>query len=220
MSEPGMDLLMWARGIGFQIAIAVFLFGVVLRLVEIFALGRKADIAPAKGEAASGGFRTIFTRFVPAPGLMAVAPTQIIGGIIFHFGLFFIVFFFIPHIAVIKDTFGLSWPGISSSVINALAVVTFTTLVVLLIVRLRDRVRRYISGFQDYLIWVLTVVPLISGYMAFNAIGPYTVVLAIHLLSAELLLALIPFTRLTHAFTWVSSRYYNGAFAGRKGTTS
>ena len=97
MTEPGMDLLMWARGIGFQIAIAVFVFGVVLRLVEIFALGRKADVAPAKGDAVSGGLRTIFTRFVPAPGFTALLPAQIIGGIIFHFGLLFIVFFFNIH---------------------------------------------------------------------------------------------------------------------------
>ncbi|MBL6946655.1 MAG: hypothetical protein ISR47_08450 [Rhodospirillales bacterium] len=220
MTEPGMDLLLWARGTGFQIAIAVFLFGFVLRLIEIFALGRKADVAPAKGDAVSSGLRTIFTRFVPAPGFVSLLPSQIIGGVIFHFGLFFIVFFFIPHIAVIKDTFGLSWPGIPSPVINAFAVVTVATLVVLLIVRLRHPVRRYLSGFQDYFIWALTVVPLVSGYMAFNTIGPYTVVLAIHVLSAELLIALIPFTRLTHAFTWVSSRFYNGAFAGRKGTTS
>ncbi|MBT3361325.1 MAG: hypothetical protein HN403_17010 [Rhodospirillales bacterium] len=220
MTEPGMDLLMWARGTGFQIAIGVFLFGVALRLVEIFALGRKADVAPAKGDAVSGGFRTIFSRFVPAPGFAALLPVQVIGGTLFHFGLLFIVFFFIPHIAVIKDTFGLSWPGISSAVINALTVVTFAILVVLLVVRLRHPVRRYLSDFQDYLIWVLTVLPLVTGYMAFNAVGPYIPMLATHVLSAELLIALIPFTRLTHAFTWVSSRYYNGAFAGRKGTSS
>ena len=220
MTEPGMDLLMWARGTGFQIAIGVFLFGLVLRLIEIFALRRKADVAPPKGDAVSGGLRTIFTRFVPAPGFAALLPAQIIGGVIFHFGLLFIVFFFVPHIAVIKDTFGVSWPGISSAVINALTVLTVAILVVLLVVRLKHPVRRYLSDFQDYFIWALTVVPLVSGYMAFNAVGPYTIVLAIHVLSAELLIALIPFTRLTHAFTWVSSRFYNGAFAGRKGTTS
>ena len=40
-----MDLLLWARGPGLGIAIAIFLFGMTLRLFEIYSLGRKRDLS-------------------------------------------------------------------------------------------------------------------------------------------------------------------------------
>jgi nitrate reductase gamma subunit len=41
--------------------------------------------------------------------------------------------------------------------------------------------------------------------------------LALHILSVELLLIVIPFTKLMHLFTFALARWYNGAIAGRKG---
>ena len=53
-----MDLLLWARGPGLGIAAAIFLFGMVLRLFEIYSLGRKADLAPARPNSPGSGWRT------------------------------------------------------------------------------------------------------------------------------------------------------------------
>ena len=49
---------------------------------------------------------------------------------------------------------------------------------------------------------------------------PYTQMLAVHILSVELLLIVLPFTKLIHMFTLFLSRWYNGAMAGRKGVAS
>ena len=43
------ELLSWARGPGLQIATVIFDAGVVIRLFEILVLGRKANLAEAKG---------------------------------------------------------------------------------------------------------------------------------------------------------------------------
>jgi nitrate reductase gamma subunit len=44
--------------------------------------------------------------------------------------------------------------------------------------------------------------------------------IAIHILSVELLMVVFPFTKLTHAVTLFMARYYNGAIAGYKGVKS
>ncbi len=43
------ELLSWARGPGLQIATIVFVAGVVIRVFEILVLGRKTNLAEAKG---------------------------------------------------------------------------------------------------------------------------------------------------------------------------
>jgi nitrate reductase gamma subunit len=46
---------------------------------------------------------------------------------------------------------------------------------------------------------------------------PYTLMLALHILSVEILLIVLPFTKLFHAFTLFGSRWYNGKVNGQRG---
>ena len=59
---------------------------------------------------------------------------------------------------------------------------------------------------------------MLTGYLAYHhALLPYTAMLALHILSVELLLVLLPFSKLAHMITFAISRWYNGAMAGYKG---
>jgi hypothetical protein len=80
---------------------------------------------------------------------------------------------------------------------------------------------RVLSRFQDYLVWFVTILPLVTGYIAFHRVGMSPpMLIAIHILSVELLMVVFPFTKLTHAVTLFMARYYNGAIAGYKGVKS
>ena len=52
------ELLSWARGPGLQIALVIFVAGVVIRLLEILLLGRKRNLAEPKGSEMTSGLRT------------------------------------------------------------------------------------------------------------------------------------------------------------------
>jgi hypothetical protein len=81
-----------------------------------------------------------------------------------------------------------------------------------------DPVKRMLSGFEDYFTWTLSFLPLLTGFMLLRGIGAdYTHLMILHLLSVELLLIAIPFTKLTHMLSTFSARWYNGAVAGYKG---
>lgn len=219
MSE--IEFLSWVRGPGFEIATIIFVAGVVIRISEIFLLGRKKNLAEAKGSEMKGGLHTILSRSIPDKSTLQRSTFKIVSGYIFHIGLFLSIFFFAPHILLVKELTGLSWPSMPTAIIDASAVVSIITLVAVLIHRLRNSVLKFLSSPGDYLVWLLTILPLITGYMAFHRVGMTgPALLAIHILSIELLLVAFPFTKLMHAFTLPIARWYNGAISGYRGVES
>lgn len=219
MSE--IEFLNWVRGQGFQIAVVIFIVGVIIRLAEILMLGRKANLAEAKGSEMSGGLRTIASRSIPDKGTFQRSSFTIVAGYIFHIGLFVTIFLFAPHILMFKDIIGFGWPSLPTPIVDAMAVVTIISLLAILTHRMRHTVLKFLTTKEDYLVWMLTILPLVTGYMAFHRIGlTAPALLAIHILSVELLMVAFPFTKLMHGFTFALSRWYNGATSGYRGVQS
>lgn len=219
MSE--IEFLNWVRGPGFQIAIVIFIAGVIIRFGEILLLGRKQNLAEAKGSEMSSGLHTIVSRSIPDKDTFRRSTFTVVAGYIFHIGLFVTIFLFAPHILMFKDVIGFGWPSLPTPIVDAMAVVTIIALLAVLAHRMRDKVLKFISTKEDYLVWLLTITPLITGYIAFHRIGTTApTLLAIHILSVELLLVAFPFTKLMHTFTIVLSRWYGGAISGYRGVES
>lgn len=214
-------LLAWARGPGFDWALGIFVLGMLLRLIEILSLGKKKDLAEGRGSGVEGGIRTVFSRSLPRASVFAREPVRIINGYVFHVGFALVLFFYGPHIELFDTKLGLSWPGLPSGMIDAIAVLTMLSLVLALVMRLTSPVLKFISTPGDYVAWLVTLLPVLTGYLAYNhLLLPYTLMLALHLLSVELLLVVAPFTKLTHMFSFVLSRWYQGYQAGYRGIES
>lgn len=213
-----MQFLTWVRGTGMDIALSIFVLGVLWRLFEIYSLGRKLDVAPSRHRDGASGWHTIFRRSVPPPGMVKRSPVTYIGGYVFHIGLALIVFLFVPHIIFINSVLGISWPGLPSQFIDMVTVITMAAMIVVLAHRINNPVKRYLSTFQDWFTWTLTFLPLLTGWLAVkHLLLPYTTMLALHILTVELLLIFLPFTKLFHAFTVFGSRWYLGKINGHKG---
>jgi nitrate reductase gamma subunit len=220
MSDP-MEFLLWTKGPAFDWAIAIFALGMLARIVEIFVLGRKPNYAEPRGTEWGPGFRTMLTRSVADPGTFQRAPFNVIVGWVWHLGFLIALLLFIPHIELIKSVLGISWPGLPNPVVDAVAAVTIFALVATLIHRLNHPVKKRISTVEDYLIWAVTFLPLLTGYIAYHRlINPYPLALGLHILTVEIFLIVLPFTKLTHMFTAFIARWYNGAIFGRKGVQS
>ena len=215
------EFLLWVRGPALQVASIIFILGIAARVLEILIIGRNRDLAEARGSAVAGGLRTIIMRTFQDSGTWKRSTFTLVSGFVFHIGLFITIVLYAPHILVIEEVLGVSWPALPTPVVDATAVITMIALVAVLIHRLRDPVKRFLSRFQDYLVWFVTFLPLLTGYIAFHRIGlSPTMLIAIHILSVELLMVVFPFTKLTHAVTLFFSRYYNGAISGYRGVKS
>lgn len=213
-----MALLNWARGPGLQIATLVMVAGLVLRLIETWSLGRTKDISPVRPGQGGAGWRTLITRSLPKAVFLRDSYFTYLFGYTFHLGLLITLLFFVPHIALFSSQFGIHWPGLPSAVIDAVALLSIVALVATLVHRLYHPVKRFLSTFGDYLAWTVTLLPLLTGYLAVHhLLLPYTAMLVVHILSVELLMVLLPFTKLFHAASTFVSRWYNGEILGHRG---
>ena len=101
--------------------------------------------------------------------------------------------------------------------IHTACLFAMAAMLVVLVDRIVKPVKRFLSTFEDWLVWTLTFLPVLTGWIAVQHLSPYTTMLALHILSAELLLVMLPFTKLFHAFTLFGSRWYNGRVNAHKG---
>ena len=215
------ELLAWARGPGFDIALTIFIVGMLLRLLEVLALGKKPDLSAPRGSGAQGAVRTLVMRTLPRRTVFDKEPLRVINGYVLHIGFFIVLFLYGPHIALFDRALGIGWPGLPSGLIDAVGAITLLSLIAALVFRLNNKVMRFLSTGGDYLAWLVTLLPVLTGYLAYNhLLGPYTLMLALHLLSVELLMVVAPFTKLTHMFSFATARWYQGYQAGRRGVES
>jgi nitrate reductase gamma subunit len=100
-------------------------------------------------------------------------------------------------------------------------VLTLTLFLAVLFRRVTSRVMRLLSNFDDYFSWFITMLVMVTGLAATSHVGgPYETLLALHILSVDVLLIWFPFGKLMHAFYIFPSRAINGALLARKGATS
>ena len=68
----------------------------------------------------------------------------------------------------------------------------------------------------DFLILIIILVTFLAGFLAYHQWGPYRPILILHIISSELLLVMIPFSKLGHMLFFWFSRTYMGAEFGKQ----
>lgn len=216
-----MSLLDFARGPALNVAMAVFVLGVLWRLASLLLLPRAKDLtAPRKGApSALTGAASAFVRHLWVPKDFGLTSRfALINGYIFHIGLAIVVFGFAQHILFIKGLFGVSWPGLPTSMITIVGVITLASLVAALVRRITSPVMRLISTMNDWFSWLITILPVLTGLLAVSHFGVrYETLLAIHMLTVAALLVWFPFGKLMHAFLVFLTRSETGIFYSRRG---
>jgi nitrate reductase gamma subunit len=219
-----MDLLSFARGPALKVALVIFVLGVVWRIVGFALLRIRRDLSRPRASMwkfLSGGVIAVGTRSWPHPEFIArTGPGEALG-YSYHLGLFAVVLLFTPHIIFLGSLFGFVWPGLPSSVITVISVLTLTLFLAVLFRRVTNPVIRMLSNFDDYFSWFITMAVMVTGLAATAHVGaPYETLLGLHILSVDVLLIWFPFGKLMHAFYIFPSRAINGAVLARKGAPS
>ncbi len=228
-----MTLLEFARGPALQWSVAIFLFGLLWRLVGIFFLRTKADLSAPRNPAKWKGLRLIALRSWPRKEFLGGTAFGEVMGYAFHIGFLVTLFFYVPHLLFFEDVFegligtdfegifGFRWPALPTAAVTFLAAISIAALFAVLIHRIANPVKRLISNFDDYFSWLLTVAPLITGLLAYAHAGGlrYETLLGVHILSAEALLVWFPFGKLIHAFTIFAARGSTGMIFERRGAS-
>lgn len=222
-----MALLDFARSTGMRLALAIFVFGVLWRLVSLMLLRTRPDLSEPRRRSWTG-LRLIVTRMWPRRQLGATW-LDVANSYVLHVGFLLVLVFYPPHALFFGSLLGgvvpeslsgrLHWPALPTALISITAAITLAAAAIALVQRLAHPVRRLISNFDDYASLLLTALPIATGLMAFMHVGGmrYENLLALHLLSVEALIAWFPWGKLTHAITVFASRGITGMRLERKG---
>ena len=222
-----MALLEFARGPALWASLAILIAGSLWRIGGILRLGAEPDLSePRSTRLLAGALRGIVARMMPRKEFRDRRKLGVWNGYLYHLGLAVIVFGYLPHIRFAERLSGLAWPALPGPVVYVSVGLTFLSLLVALMERLADPVRRLLSGFDDYFSWFVVLLPLATGMIAIHQsyapgavpsapLDPLPV--AVHLLSVELLFVWLPFGKLAHAYLVFASRAVTGAALARKG---
>ncbi len=194
--------LEWARGPIFKFAFVVMVLGLLRHLVFtvagiVQALYRAGD----KKIPYKVVFRTTLDWMLPYKKMGANRPVYSVFSVVFHIGLILTPIFLLPHILLWKRGAGISWPSLPHVVADVLTLVTLAAAIGLIAGRLGHNEARRISRVQDILLPPLLMIPFITGFLAMHpAINPinYNAVMFVHVMSANLIFVLIPFTKMGH----------------------
>ncbi|MHB8092690.1 MAG: hypothetical protein ACYDH8_13995 [Syntrophales bacterium] len=166
--------------------------------------------------------RSIFHWLVPFGSQgMKDHPFVTLGYFFFHLSFLFTLIFLSSH--VFTDT---GWLGGGSLIADLTALVFMVSVVFIVIRRLIAPEVRIVTTLSDYLLLALVTALFITGYyMGFHPgteLGiNYENILIIHILLSELLIILIPFTKLGHMILFFFTRAIIGVeFGARRGVKS
>jgi len=194
--------LEWARGPAFIFSFSFMILGLARHLgLTLWEIYRTWQRAGDKTLPLSQIWWSTIQWLVPV-GRIRLNPLFSFTSILFHIAILIVPLFLAGHVVLWFRGTGLSWPVIPNAFADVLTIVAVITAVVLVVQRLSAKSTRVLSRPQDYVLPLIIAVPFVSGFLVMHpAYNPfsYSTVMFAHVMSANLIMVLIPLTKLTHA---------------------
>ncbi len=199
-----------------------FMGGLLIRVAFLFRMSRKKDRVIYNHIDMDWGLRSIFHWLIPfASASMRQQPVFTIVAFIFHTTLLAVPLLLSAHILLWEEAFGVTLWSIPDGLADGLTLVFIATALFLF---LRRRIRpevRILTSARDYALLIITTIPFITGFLAYHQWGPYEAMLILHILFGQILLILIPLTKLGHMVLFFFTRAFIGfEMGGRRGARS
>ncbi|MFC1706066.1 hypothetical protein ACFL59_04480 [Planctomycetota bacterium] len=196
------SLIEFGRGPLFGFSFALMVLG-LLRVLVLSVCGLAGALYSADdrkvryGEVAK---RTV-SWIVPILRLWRTRPVYSTISFAFHVGLILVPVFLAAHVLLWRGSLGFGWWTLPQAAADWLTLLVVVTGPALLLGRLLHRGSRTLSRWQDFLWPPLITVPFVTGYLCANAVlsaSGYQLTMLIHVYSADLIMVLIPFTKIAH----------------------
>jgi len=135
---------------------------------------------------------------------------------IFHVCLMATPLLVLGHNVLLDTRFGFSFISLSGSATDTLTIIVLFCGGFFLLRRLFVRRVRAISGPSDFILLAAAIGPFLTGFFAYHNIFDYNQMIMLHILSAEILLVMIPFSKFSHMIFFFISRLLIVGQHGRK----
>ena len=218
-----MDLYLFVEGPLLWIAFLTFFIGSLIRVFMFVFVSTKKDKIIYQHFSWKYVFSTLARWLLPLNKDIPKNPIFTILAYIFHICLIVVPIWLSGHIALWEESrFEWSWSPIPDGLADWMTLILLGIAVFFLLRRIFSADIRLISTFSDYFLLIVTALPFLTGYFVMHGTLDSITFLAdnmqlIHILSGELMLILIPFTKLSHYILFFFSRGASGIEFGRRG---
>jgi len=170
----------------------------------VFKKGRRLRQVPWRRVAADSlGWAVPLRHFIK--GTICVSAASFI----FHVGAILVPLFCANHIVLWEEWLGIGLPSLGRGVADILTLTTIGSCLLLLGYRVVIRRARDLSRPSDYVLLIMVLIPFASGFLAAHpqlCPIPWGGMMLTHILSAEALMIVAPFTKLSHVVLFVFDR--------------
>jgi nitrate reductase gamma subunit len=132
----------------------------------------------------------------------------------FHICLIFTPIFLLAHVVMWEEAWNVSWWSLPDSIAILMALIVIGSCVFFLTRRLISPEVQYVTYPSDYVILAIVAAPFVTGVLAYYQWFGYPVYTILHVLSGEIMLVAIPFSRLRHMLYAPLTRAYMGSEFG------
>ena len=193
----------------------IFVLGSIYKIWSTLNTARKKDQVLLNYVSFRYGMRSIINWSIPFNTVnMRLNPVFTGIAFFFHIAFFALLIFVSAHQIMIEEGFGIGWFTIPDFVADIIA---FAVIAACIFFGVRRVVRpevSYVTDWTDFALLSLVAAPFVTGVLAYHQLGNYMLMVVLHMLSAELLLVAIPFTRLSHMLLAPLTRAYIGSEFG------
>ncbi|MEE9495845.1 MAG: nitrate reductase [Desulfobacterales bacterium] len=197
------------------LAFIVFIGGCLYRLITLMVLVHKKEKFIYSYMSWKYGLRSIVRWSTPfATENMRRHPAMTIVAYVFHICLILTPIFLLAHVTLVDESWDLSWWTLPDALAVIMTLMVIGACVFFLVRRLVNPEVQYVTSASDYILLAIVAAPFITGFLVYYQWFAYQTLLILHILSGEIMLVAIPFTRLSHMLFAPLTRAYMGSEFG------
>jgi nitrate reductase gamma subunit len=196
-------------------AFILFVGGLLIRLVRLLMTVNRTEKFIYTYFSFTYGLRSILHWLVPfGTASWRLHPVLTVVTFFFHIALLITPIFLLAHIILWDEAWNLSWWSLPDLLADLLTLIVVAGCIFFLVRRLTRPEVNFVTDASDYVLLLIVALPFVTGFLAYHHWGGGWMTV-IHMLSGEIMLVAIPFTRLSHMLFSIFTRAYMGSEFGK-----
>ncbi|MBI9082449.1 MAG: nitrate reductase [Desulfobacterales bacterium] len=197
------------------IAFVVFIGGCLYRLASMIRLVNQKERFIYSFMSWKYSLRSIAHWVTPFAAVnMRRHPFMTIVTFSFHVSLLLVPVLLLSHIILWDEGWGISWWSLPDGLADLMTLVVIGACIFFLVRRQVRPEVAYVTSASDYVILAIVAAPFVTGLFAYHQWFDYPLMMVLHVVSGEIMLVAIPFTRLSHMLFSPFTRAYMGSEFG------
>ena len=210
-----MDVYELVRGPFAWVALVIFALGSLYRIVFFFLASKKEPVLDFS-RSSKDAVRSILHGMLPfGSRYMRKQPFFTIITFTFHLSVIILPIFLLAHIILWYESWEVLWWSLPDLLADVMTLWVIFACIYFFVRRLVVTEVKQVTRPIDFVWLFIIMLTFLSGFLAYHQWGPYRPILILHVISSEILLVTLPFSKVGHMLFFWFTRAYSGSEYGK-----